>query len=197
MGKTHYPVYKIVAADSRFPRDGRFIESVGTYNPNLDPMEVTLKEVRIKYWLNVGAQPTDTVRNLFKKEGLMLRLRLEKKGVSAEEIESEVQKFLSLKESNISRDRDKKAKRKLKQKAGKDVKETDAKAEVKAEPKVEPKPEVKEEPKAEVKEEPKAEVKEEPKAEVKEEPKTEPKEEPKAEVKEEPTTEPKAEPKAE
>ncbi len=124
MGKRHYPIYKIVAADSRSPRDGRFIESVGTYNPNLDPMEVTLKEVRVKYWLNVGAQPTDTVRNLFKREGLMLKLRLEKKGASAEEVETEVQKFLSQKESKSVKSKEKKARRKLSKKAKKDTKET-------------------------------------------------------------------------
>lgn len=122
MGKRHYPMYKIVAADSRFPRDGRFIESVGTYNPNIDPMEVKLNEVRVKYWLKVGAQPTDTVRSLLKSEGLMLQVRLEKKGVEAETIVSEVQKFLSEKESKIARTRDKKERRKKKLKAAKEVK---------------------------------------------------------------------------
>jgi small subunit ribosomal protein S16 len=123
MGKRHYPIYKIVAADSRSPRDGRFIESVGTYNPNIDPMEVKLNEVRIKYWLKVGAKPTDTVRNLFKSEGLILKLRLEKKNNSPEEIEAEVQKFLSEKESKIIRAREKKARRKLTKKAKKETKE--------------------------------------------------------------------------
>ena len=113
MGKKHYPIYKIVAADSRFPRDGRFIEAVGTYNPNIDPMQVTLKETRVKYWLNVGAQPTDTVKNLLQNEGLILKLYLEKKGASAEEIESELQKFLSQRESKIATAREKKLRRKL------------------------------------------------------------------------------------
>ncbi|MEO8210825.1 MAG: 30S ribosomal protein S16 [bacterium] len=139
MGKRHYPIYKIVAADSRSPRDGRFIESVGTYNPNLDPMEVTLKEVRVKYWLNVGAQPTDTVRNLLKREGLIIKLRLEKKGATSEEVESEVQKFLSQKETKATKAKEKKARRKLTKKAKKDTKET---AETKA-------PETSGEPKAE------------------------------------------------
>lgn len=123
MGKRHYPMYKIVAADSRFPRDGRFIESVGTYNPNIDPMEIKLNEVRVKYWLKVGAQPTDTVRSLLKSEGLMLQVRLEKKGVEAETIASEVQKFLSEKESKITRTREKKARRKIKLKEAKAAKE--------------------------------------------------------------------------
>lgn len=121
MGKTHYPVYKIVAADSRFPRDGRFIEALGTYNPNLDPMDVTIKEPRILYWLKVGAQPTDTVRNLLKNEGVMLKFHLEKKGNTAEVIESELQKFLADKDAKIIRGRERKARRKISLKAKKNA----------------------------------------------------------------------------
>ncbi|MBL8007548.1 MAG: 30S ribosomal protein S16 [Ignavibacteria bacterium] len=121
MGKRHYPVYKIVAADSRFPRDGRFIESLGTYNPNLDPMQVTVKEPRILYWLKVGAQPTDTVRNLLKNEGLMLKFHLEKKGNSPEIIDEMVQKFLTDKSSKNTRAAEKKARRKQNRKAAKNA----------------------------------------------------------------------------
>lgn len=117
MGKRHYPVYKIVAADSRFPRDGRFIEALGTYNPNIDPMEVKIKEPRIMYWLKVGAQPTDTVKNLLKNEGVMLKFQLEKKGTDVETIESSVKKFLSEKESKFIVSREKKARRKLAKKS--------------------------------------------------------------------------------
>ena len=120
MGKTHYPVYKIVAADSRFPRDGRFIEAVGTYNPNIDPMEVKLEESRVMYWLKVGAQPTDTVRNLLKSEGVMLKFHLEKKGNTADVIEAEIQKFLLGKDSKIHRAKEKKVRRKLNKKAKKE-----------------------------------------------------------------------------
>ena len=59
--------YRIVAADGRAPRDGRFLEQVGTYNPLKDPADVTLKQDRVQHWLSVGAQPTDTVRNLLDK----------------------------------------------------------------------------------------------------------------------------------
>jgi small subunit ribosomal protein S16 len=59
-----------VAADSRSPRDGRFIETVGTYDPRKNPSEVTLKEDRIRYWLNNGGQPTDTVRSILKKNDI-------------------------------------------------------------------------------------------------------------------------------
>lgn len=68
MGGKQKPFYRIVAADSRFPRDGRFIETVGTYNPIAKPAEVKIdKELAIK-WLSNGAQPTDTVKALFKKK---------------------------------------------------------------------------------------------------------------------------------
>ena len=63
------PFYRIVVADSECPRDGRFLENVGTYNPLYDPAKVSLKSERIQYWINQGAKPSDTVRSLLKKEG--------------------------------------------------------------------------------------------------------------------------------
>lgn len=68
-GAKKKPFYRIVAADSEFPRDGRFLEMLGTYNPMVDPAAVILKEDRIKYWMGEGAQPTTTVKSLLKKEG--------------------------------------------------------------------------------------------------------------------------------
>ena len=80
MGGKQKPFYRIVAADSRFPRDGRFIETVGTYNPIAKPAEVKIdKELAIK-WLINGAQPTDTVKALFKKEGILKEFADAKKG---------------------------------------------------------------------------------------------------------------------
>jgi len=70
IGTKKKPFYRIVVADSRSPRDGRFIENVGTYDPRQNPSAVTLKEERIRYWLNNGVQPTDTVRSLLKKHGI-------------------------------------------------------------------------------------------------------------------------------
>jgi len=64
------PFYRIIAAHSEAPRDGRFLEILGTYNPLPDPPQVTLKENRILYWLGVGAQPTRTVGRLFRKHGI-------------------------------------------------------------------------------------------------------------------------------
>ncbi|MTV81118.1 30S ribosomal protein S16 [Secundilactobacillus folii] len=71
MGSKKRPFYRIVVADSRSPRDGRFIEKVGTYNPLVEPAEVTLEEESIMNWLNNGAQPSDTVRTLLSQAGIM------------------------------------------------------------------------------------------------------------------------------
>lgn len=70
-GAKKRPFYRIVVADSESPRDGRFLEKVGTYNPVQDPAQVTLDAERIKYWLQQGAQPTVTVKNILKKEGVL------------------------------------------------------------------------------------------------------------------------------
>ena len=68
-GAKKKPFYRIVVADSEFPRDGRYLEKVGTYNPMVEPAEVMLKNDRIAYWIAQGAIPTHTVHNLLKKEG--------------------------------------------------------------------------------------------------------------------------------
>ena len=73
MGSKRKPFYRIVVADSRMPRDGRFIEEVGYYNPLTNPDEVKLEEDTIFEWLEKGAQPSDTVRSLLSKAGLMTR----------------------------------------------------------------------------------------------------------------------------
>jgi len=70
MGSKRKPFYRIIVADSRSPRDGKFIESVGTYDPRLESNKVTIKEDRVLYWLNTGAQPTDTVKSLFTSVGV-------------------------------------------------------------------------------------------------------------------------------
>ncbi len=66
-GAKKRPFYRIVAADSAARRDGRFLEVVGTYDPNHDPMKIVLKKDRVDYWIGVGAQPTDTVRSLIRR----------------------------------------------------------------------------------------------------------------------------------
>ena len=75
-GRKGYAYYHIVIADSRAPRDGRFIERVGSYNPNTNPSTVDLNFERALYWLGVGAQPTDTVRNILSREGVLLKKHL-------------------------------------------------------------------------------------------------------------------------
>ncbi|MCL2486476.1 MAG: 30S ribosomal protein S16 [Oscillospiraceae bacterium] len=71
MGAKKNPFYRIVVADSRYPRDGRFIEEIGTYNPLKNPSEVVVNADKAKTWMQNGAQPTDTVKSLFKKEGIL------------------------------------------------------------------------------------------------------------------------------
>ena len=71
MGAKKAPFYRIVVADSRYPRDGRFIEEIGTYNPLTDPATVTVDAEKAQEWIKNGAQPTDTVRALLKKAGAL------------------------------------------------------------------------------------------------------------------------------
>ena len=70
VGSKKNPIYRVVAADSRSPRDGKFLEIVGRYNPQTDPSTIDLDEDKIKAWLDKGAQPTDTVRRLLKTQNI-------------------------------------------------------------------------------------------------------------------------------
>lgn len=79
MGAKQKPFYRIVAADSRFPRDGRFIEVVGTYNPIKKPAEIKLDEEKVLSWLGKGATPTDTVKSIFTTQGIMKKFTDNKK----------------------------------------------------------------------------------------------------------------------
>jgi small subunit ribosomal protein S16 len=100
MGKKKQPIYKVVAADSRSPRDGKFLESVGLYNPLTNPHTIDLKEERVFYWLNNGAQPTDTVKSLLRQKGITLKKDLIKRGFSEEKIQDELIKWEKLKEAS-------------------------------------------------------------------------------------------------
>ena len=80
MGSKKSPFYRIVAADSRSPRDGRIIDTVGTYNPTKNPAEVSVNAEAALKWLNDGAQPSDTVRNILSKEGIMKQFHESKQG---------------------------------------------------------------------------------------------------------------------
>ena len=71
LGAKKAPFYRVVVADSRFPRDGRFIEEIGTYNPLSDPAEIKIDSERAQQWIKNGAQPTDTVKALLKKANVL------------------------------------------------------------------------------------------------------------------------------
>ncbi len=113
MGKKKQPVYKLVAADARSPRDGKFIEDVGLYNPLTKPHTIELKEERVLYWLNVGAQPTSTVKSLLRQKGITLKKELISKGLDDEKIQAELEDWQKKKEASSKKTREKKsAKRK-------------------------------------------------------------------------------------
>jgi len=123
MGKKKQPIYKMVAADSRSPRDGKFLEAVGFYNPLTKPHTLELKEDRILYWLNVGAQPTHTVKSLLRQQGITLKKELISKGLDEEKVKSELENWQKMKEAGLKKKTEKKLSRKAKAK-----KETEASA---------------------------------------------------------------------
>jgi small subunit ribosomal protein S16 len=125
MGKNKRPFYRIVAADQRSPRNGKFIEIVGHYDPLADPHVVEIKEDRIFYWLEKGAQPSDTVRSLLKRKGLLYRLHLRHKGLAEEQIMQELEKWMELQELRRKR----REAQKIKKKAQKKKKRGEEKAE--------------------------------------------------------------------
>ncbi|HED06331.1 MAG TPA: 30S ribosomal protein S16, partial [Ignavibacteria bacterium] len=101
MGKKKQPIYKVVAADARSPRDGKFIESIGLYNPLTDPSIVEIKEDRALYWLDKGAQPTNTVKSLLRQKGIILKRELIRKGLSEEEIKQGLENWENLHQAKI------------------------------------------------------------------------------------------------
>lgn len=143
-GHKDYAFYPIVIADSRAPRDGRFIERIGSYNPNTNPATISLNFERALYWLNVGAIPTDTVRNILSREGVMLMKHLQggvKKGAfSQEEAQKrfdawKAEKAAKLEAVKNKEREDKKAR--VKQAHEEEVKKNEAKAEAVAKKKAE------------------------------------------------------------
>jgi len=102
MGKKKQPIYKVVAADARAPRDGKFLEMIGLYNPLTNPHTVDINEERAMYWLNVGAQPTDTVKSLFRQKGIILKRELIRKGLSEDKIQAEIESWEKLKEAKAN-----------------------------------------------------------------------------------------------
>nr|WP_321520331.1 30S ribosomal protein S16 [uncultured Macellibacteroides sp.] len=104
-GRKGYAFYQIVVADSRAPRDGKFIERIGSYNPNTNPATIDLNFERALYWLQVGAQPTDTTRNILSTEGVCMKKHLlegVKKGAfDVEACEVKFQAWLNSKNTSL------------------------------------------------------------------------------------------------
>lgn len=105
-GKKGQPFYHIVVADSRSPRDGKFIEKIGTYNPLTNPAQINIKFDRALYWYSVGAQPTDTARSLLSKTGVMLKYHLmrgvQKGAMTEEQAEVKFQNWMKEKEAKLA-----------------------------------------------------------------------------------------------
>ena len=105
-GKKGQPFYHIVVADSRAPRDGKFIEKLGTYNPLTNPAQINIKFDRALYWYSVGAQPTDTARSLLSKTGVMLKYHLmrgvQKGAMTEEQAEIKFQNWMKEKEAKAA-----------------------------------------------------------------------------------------------
>jgi small subunit ribosomal protein S16 len=120
MGKKKQPIYRIIAADARSPRDGRFIEEVGFYDPNKEPMVIRIKEDKVVKWIKNGAQPTQTVNSLFKRYGLSFKLNLIKRGFDEAKIGEEMQKFEASKEDKLKREKERKARRTISKKKKKE-----------------------------------------------------------------------------
>ena len=111
MGKKKQPIYKVVAADARSPRDGKFLEAVGIYNPLTNPHTIDLKEDRINYWLDNGAQPTDTVKSLFNQTGINLKRDIAKRKLPQEKAEALLKNWQASKEASLQKKSVKKKKK--------------------------------------------------------------------------------------
>lgn len=116
MGKKKQPYYRIVAIDSRAARDGKYLESIGTYNPRSDPMRVQIVEERAHYWLDQGAKLSNTVHSLLRRQGILLRRHLKSLGTDDAKVHEEIQKWEALQSDKQKRQEALKAQRKLKAK---------------------------------------------------------------------------------
>ncbi len=92
-GRKKKPFYRIVVMDARHRRDGAYVDHLGVYHPKGNPERLEINEEKSMHWLLVGAEPSDTVRSLFSRRGIMLRFDLQKRGASAERIEEAVAKW--------------------------------------------------------------------------------------------------------
>ena len=135
-GRKGAPFYHIVTADGRFPRDGRFIEKIGTYNPLTIPATIELDRERALYWVGVGAQPTDTVRAILRYKGVLYERHLQrgllKGALTEEQVQAKLEEYLNQKDQAVQSARELTAKQKADFRA-----KLDGVAKVKAKPVVE------------------------------------------------------------
>ncbi len=110
-GKKGYPVYRLVVTDIRSPRNGGYIEALGQYNPNLNPVVLNLKEDRIEHWLKKGAKPTDTVRSLLQRTGFWLRWTLTRQGKDEAVVKSVMERWQMQQAEKPRREADRRARR--------------------------------------------------------------------------------------
>lgn len=113
MGRRNRPFYRVVIADSRARRDGRFIEQIGTYDPIKENKNFSVKEERVFHWLRSGAKPSDTVKRLLAKEGIMLKWHLENSNISEDKKKQEIQKWEMAKAGKEKAKAEKKAAKKV------------------------------------------------------------------------------------
>ena len=111
IGKKKYPIYKLVATDSRAPRSGRYLEALGNYDPHAKPIALTFKEDRVFHWLKKGAQPTDTVRSLLRRNGTWLRWSLMKRGTEDAKVEALMERWKMQQDEKLQRESERKARR--------------------------------------------------------------------------------------
>jgi small subunit ribosomal protein S16 len=126
LGRKKRPFYRIIATDTRAPRDGRFIEEIGYYNPLTHPETVSVLEERALYWLGVGATPSKTVKNILSRQGIILKFDLKKQGMTQEKITEEFRKWEVL---QIEKAKRLEAKKESEKERRKKVKEETAKVE--------------------------------------------------------------------
>jgi len=110
-GKKQHPIYKLVATDSRSPRDGGYLEALGQYDPHTNPITLVLKEPRIEYWLKKGAQPTDTVRSLLRRTGFWLHWTLTRQGKDEATIKNIMERWQMLQVDKPKHEADRKLRR--------------------------------------------------------------------------------------
>ena len=112
VGKKKQPIYKIVAADSRASRTGKYLEAIGQYNPLIHPMVIDVNETRLYKWLKNGAVPSDTTRSLLQRKGLWLKWSLMKKGADEATIATAMEKWQSQQAEKAEREAARKERRK-------------------------------------------------------------------------------------